>query len=211
MNSILKLYFIAGTQDIAKNSTLPQTLQEALKFGITCFQFREKGLHSLQNKDEVKEMAKVCLALCQSAKVPFIINDDVELALEIGADGVHIGQSDRNIYETIQMVNGRLFIGLSVNSFEQFMEAETIKDLDYIGVGPVYSTTSKADAQEAVGLELLEKVVIQQSKLPIVAIGGISERNVHLVRSTGVTGICVISAITKSKNIETTIENLIKK
>lgn len=207
----LRLYFIAGTQDMVGRS-LPETLQDALTAGITCFQFREKGPNSLEkNRKEMKEMAKTCLALCQAARVPFVMNDDVEMALEIGADGVHVGQNDRNIHETIQLVKGNLFIGLSVNTFEQFKEAESVEKLDYVGIGPVYETLSKTDAQATVGLELLEKIASQPSHLPIVAIGGISERTAHLVRATGVAGISVISEISRSKEIKRTVKGLNKK
>lgn len=206
----LNLYFIAGTQDMVGRS-LPETLQDALIAGITCFQFREKGPNSLESRKKIKEMAKTCLTLCQAAGVPFVMNDDVEMALEIGADGVHVGQSDQNIHETIQLVKGNLFIGLSVNTFEQFKEAKLVEGLDYIGVGPVYETLSKSDAQATVGLELLEKIASQPSHLPIVAIGGISEKTAPLIRGTGVAGICVISEIAQSKDVKLTVNALNRK
>lgn len=207
IKSALEVYFIAGTQDVIGRS-LTETLQEALDAGITCFQYREKGPGSLQNKEEVKIMAKKCLALCQAAGVPFVMNDDVEMALGIGADGIHVGQDDKEIVETIQLVQGELFVGLSVNTFEQFKKADMIEGLDYVGIGPVYATTSKADAQETIGLDLLKRVTSRQSNLPIVAIGGISEENLSMIKATAITGVAVISTISKSNNMKQTIKNL---
>ena len=139
MEKILDLYFIAGTQDIVDRS-LPDVLQEALEAGITCFQYREKGPGSLKDPKEIRQMAETCLALCYSAGVPFVMNDDVSLAVEIGADGVHVGQDDLTIEDTVKLVKGNLFVGLSVNTLDQFLEASKMESVDYIGMGPVYST-----------------------------------------------------------------------
>lgn len=207
---MLDLYFIAGTQDV-KDRSLPEVLQEALKAGITCFQYREKGPGSLRNSDDIKQMAITCLDLCRSAGVPFVMNDDVSLAVEIGADGVHVGQEDLAVAETVKLVEGNMFIGLSVNTLEQFRRAGKLESVAYIGMGPVYSTSSKTDAKESIGLNLLEKAVEEETGKPIVAIGGISEDRALMVRQTGVTGIAVISAITQSTDIRKTVSLLKKK
>ncbi|GEK91186.1 thiamine phosphate synthase [Alkalibacterium kapii] len=209
IEKMLELYFIAGTQD-TKDRSLPDVLKEALEAGITCFQYREKGQGSLTDHEEIKKMAKTCLDLCKKAGVPFVVNDDVSLAVDIGADGVHVGQDDLAIEETIDLAGSDMFVGLSVNNLKEFKIAEKIDGVSYIGIGPVYSTYSKADAKETIGLGFIEKVVAQKSKKPIVAIGGISEERAVLVRKTGVSGIAVISAITKSTDIKKTVTTLKK-
>lgn len=203
----LHLYFICGTQDVVDRS-LPETLQQALDAGITCFQFREKGPDSLADKEARQQMAQICLGLCRKAGVPFIMNDDVELALAIGADGVHVGQDDGNIEEILQLVPNNMLIGLSVNTFEQYQAAAMIPQLAYIGVGPVYATSSKTDAKATVGLELLQKISNQPAPLPVVAIGGITLARAPLVRATGVAGIAVISALAKSTDIPAAVSQL---
>ncbi|MDZ7835573.1 MAG: thiamine phosphate synthase [Alkalibacterium sp.] len=110
--------------------------------------------------------------------------------MAIGADGVHVGQEDLTIEETVQLAGEDMFVGLSVNSFEQFLTAEKLEGVDYIGVGPVYSTSSKVDAKKIIGLELLKKTAARKTRKPIVAIGGISEDRAILVRQTGVNGNC---------------------
>lgn len=206
----LEVYFICGTQDVSEQDTLPKVLSKALDAGITCFQFREKGPGSLQDRDEVKAMAETCLALCRNAGVPFVMNDDVEMALEIGADGMHVGQDDRPIEETIDMVDGKMFVGLSVANVDEFKKAATIPGLDYVGAGPIYQTSTKVDAKEPVGLSLLENISSLHAPLPVVAIGGISVENAQAVHATGVEGLSVISAIAHSEEIYRTVEKLKK-
>ncbi|MGO1590003.1 MAG: thiamine phosphate synthase [Alkalibacterium gilvum] len=207
IEEMLDLYFIAGTQN-TKERSLPEILEDALHAGITCFQYREKGPGSLKDPKKIKEMAKTCLELCRTADVPFVMNDNVSLAIDIGADGIHVGQDDLAIEETLARAGEEMFVGLSVNTFEEFKRAETIDGVSYVGMGPVYTTTSKTDAKESIGLELLEKTLALNPKKPIVAIGGISQDRAALVRQTGVSGIAVISAITKSKDIKKAVAKL---
>lgn len=143
MRAELAVYFIAGTQDIVRG-TLPSVLEEALKAGITCFQYREKGAGSLQTASERKEMALECQKLCAKYQVPFIINDDVALALEIGADGIHVGQTDEAIRQVIASCSGKMKIGLSVHSVSEAKEAERLGEVDYIGVGTNFSNDFKS-------------------------------------------------------------------
>ncbi|EAF4464841.1 thiamine phosphate synthase [Listeria monocytogenes serotype 4b] len=207
MRAELAVYFIAGTQDIVRG-TLPSVLEEALKGGITCFQYREKGAGSLQTTSARKEMALECQQLCTKYQVPFIINDDVALAIEIGADGIHVGQNDEEIHQVIASCAGKMKIGLSVHSVSEAVEAERLGSVDYIGVGPIFPTISKADAEPVSGTAILEEIRRAGIKLPIVGIGGINETNSAEVLTAGADGVSVISAITRSDECQIIINKL---
>lgn len=202
----LDVYFIAGSQDV-KDNPLLSVLEEALQAGITMFQFREKGPGSLEEDPKKKrELAIKCQTLCQEYQVPFIINDDVELALSIEADGIHVGQGDEPIENVLERVTADTIVGLSTSNAEEVKEAEEIEGLDYIGLGPVFSTSSKKDTDPELGIEGMKKIIGEGRKIPIVAIGGITVENVAEVRATGVDGVSVISAISESDNIRDSVK-----
>ncbi|MCQ2723142.1 thiamine phosphate synthase [Helicobacter pylori] len=201
----LKLMFVAGSQDFyhikgGKNdriNALLETLELALESKITAFQFRQKGDLALQDPTQIKRLALECQKLCQKYGVPFIVNDEVRLALELKADGVHVGQEDMAIEEVITLCQKRLFIGLSVNTLEQALKARHLDGVAYLGVGPIFFTPSKKDKQ-VVGVELLKKIRDSGVKKPLIAIGGITMHNASKLREYG--GIAVISAITKARD-----------
>ncbi|MFP6214774.1 thiamine phosphate synthase [Helicobacter pylori] len=201
----LKLMFVAGSQDFyhikgGKNdrtNALLETLELALESKITAFQFRQKGDLALQDPTQIKQLALECQKLCQKYGVPFIINDEVRLALELKADGVHVGQEDMAIEEVVTLCKKRLFIGLSVNTLEQALKARHLDAVAYLGVGPIFPTPSKKDKQ-AVGVELLKKIRDSGVKKPLIAIGGITMHNASKLREYG--GIAVISAITQARD-----------
>ncbi|AQY52245.1 thiamine-phosphate pyrophosphorylase [Listeria weihenstephanensis FSL R9-0317] len=201
ISEMLDVYFIAGTQDVLAGELLP-VLEDALKSGVTCFQFREK---KLTEPAKIESLAKSCQEICRKYQVPFFVNDDVKLALKIGADGVHVGQEDMAISKVIASCAGKMKIGLSVNTLEQADEAASCKALDYIGVGPIFATISKADAKPVTGLKLLQEIRDSGVTLPIVAIGGITPERAKWVRESGAQGMAVISAITKSENRRETV------
>lgn len=197
--------FVAGSQDFyhikgGKNdrtNALLETLELALESKITAFQFRQKGDLALQDPTQIKQLALECQKLCQKYGVPFIINDEVRLALELKADGVHVGQEDMAIEEVVTLCKKRLFIGLSVNTLEQALKARHLDAVAYLGVGPIFPTPSKKDKQ-AVGVELLKKIRDSGVKKPLIAIGGITMHNASKLREYG--GIAVISAITQARD-----------
>lgn len=202
----LAVYFIMGTQNV-KNRKALEVLEEALKAGVTIFQFREKGTGALEG-NEYEQFARQCQALCKAYNVPFIVNDDVELAVALQADGVHIGQDDEKARKVREKI-GNGILGISAHTLEEVNEA--VKNgADYVGVGPVFPTRSKADAKSPVGLEFLEQVVSHFPDLPKVAIGGITEERAHQVLKTGVDGIAAISVICESEQIQTTVKQLKK-
>lgn len=208
IKNMLEVYFIAGTQNV-KGRELLSVLEEALQSGITCFQFREKGEGSLVNNPSLLyEQARFCQELCHQYGVPFIVNDYVDLAIELKADGVHVGQKDQSIEDTIKRVGKQMIVGYSTNNLKQFLEAEKISGIDYVGIGPAFRTLSKKDHEPVIGPAGIQQAMERRLRLPAVAIGGINEKNVHQVWNTGVDGVSVISAITESDDIKKNVEVL---
>ncbi len=211
----LKLMFVAGSQDFyhikgGKNdriNALLDTLELALESQITAFQFRQKGDLALQDPTQIKRLALECQKLCKKYGVPFIVNDEAKLALELKADGVHVGQEDMAIEEVITLCKKRQFIGLSVNTLEQALKAHHLDGVAYFGVGPIFPTPSKKDKQ-VVGVELLKKIHDSGVKKPLIAIGGITTDNASKLQKFS--GIAVISAITQAKDKALAIETLLK-
>ncbi|MFP6024271.1 thiamine phosphate synthase [Helicobacter pylori] len=211
----LKLMFVAGSQDFChikggKNdriNALLETLELALQSKITAFQFRQKGDLALQDPVEIKQLALECQKLCQKYGAPFIINDEAKLALELKADGVHVGQEDMAIEEVITLCKKHQFIGLSVNTLEQALKARHLDAVAYLGVGPIFPTPSKKDAKQVVGVNLLKKIRDSGVKKPLIAIGGITTDNASKLQKFS--GIAVISAITQAKDKALAIEKLL--
>ncbi len=197
--------FVAGSQDFyhikgGKNdriNALLDALELALQSKITAFQFRQKGDLALQDPIEIKQLALECQKRCQKYGAPFIVNDEVKLALELKADGVHVGQEDMAIEEVMTLCKKRQFIGLSVNTLEQALKVRHLDGVAYLGVGPIFPTQSKKDKQVA-GVELLKKIKDSGVKKPLIAIGGITMHNASKLREYG--GIAVISAIAQAKD-----------
>ncbi|QOF68529.1 thiamine phosphate synthase [Actinobacillus sp. GY-402] len=214
IRSMLPVYFIAGTQDCRHLTGSPaenllNILQRALKAGITCFQFREKGTNSLAQDPPLKRrLARQCQQLCRQFNVPFIINDDIELALSIQADGIHVGQKDTPVESILARAAYKPIIGLSINTLEQAVANKDRPDIDYFGIGPIFATQSKADHAPIVGLECIRQVRRLGVTKPCVAIGGINEMNASDVRDSGADGVAVISAISQSADIARTVRAL---
>ena len=201
---LLKLYFICGTTTcLGKN--LYTVVEDALKGGITLFQFREKGKGALEGKEKL-ELAIKLKNLCKKYNVPFIVNDDIELALEIDADGVHVGQDDLGVDEIRKLMPNKI-IGLSIGNEEELKQSK-VEYVDYVGVGPVYVTQSKDDAGGAIGYEGLELMKKLLPQMPLVAIGGIQTQHIKDVMKTNVDGVSIISAISYSSNIEKTVREM---
>ena len=201
---LLKLYFICGTTTCL-GKDLYTVVEDALKGGITLFQFREKGEGALEGREKV-ELAIKLQELCKKYNVPFIVNDDIELALEIDADGVHVGQDDLGVDEIRKLMPNKI-IGLSIGNEEELKQSK-VEYVDYVGVGPVYVTQSKDDAGGAIGYEGLELMRRFLPQMPLVAIGGIQTQHIKDVMKTNVDGVSIISAISYSDNIEKTVREM---
>lgn len=183
--------------------TLYQQVEKALKGGVTFVQLREKTLaHNLflQEAREIKE-------LCRKYDVPFVINDNVEIAAAMDADGVHVGQSDMEAGDVRSKLGSDKIIGVSAQTVEQALLAQE-RGADYLGVGAVFATDSKDDADD-VSYETL-KTICEAVDIPVIAIGGISSNNVHLLSGSGICGIAAISAIFGQKDIESAAVQLKK-
>ena len=181
--------------------TLFQQTEEAIKGGATFVQIREKNLEEQEFEEEAIRLKK----LCGKYKIPFVINDNVQLAKKIDADGVHIGQDDMNLLEARKILGEQKIIGVSAQTVEEAVLAEN-QGADYLGVGAVFQTGSKDDAIE-VPLETLKKIC-KAVKIPVVAIGGITKDNVSKLKNSGICGISVISAIFAQKDITAATKDL---
>ena len=181
--------------------TLYEQVEQALEGGATFVQLREKELdeeHFLEEAREIKE-------LCRKYNVPFVINDNVDIALAMDADGVHVGQSDMEAGDVRAKLGPDKIIGVSAQTVEQALLAQS-RGADYLGVGAVFPTGSKADASE-VSHETLRKIC-EAVDIPVIAIGGIGKGNVKELSGSGICGIAVISAIFVQKDIKAATEEL---
>ena len=190
------------TDDALREGLLEDT-KAALEGGMTYVQMREKG--DPMTEDELLTEALALKALCAEYGVPFVIDDDVELAGKCGADGVHVGQSDMACVEARKALGSAKVVGVSAQTVEQAIQAE--KDgADYLGVGAVFPTGSKDDADD-VSHDTV-KAICEAVSIPVIAIGGISKDNVGQLAGIGLDGIAVISAIYASDDLKSATEDL---
>ena len=190
------------TDDALREGLLADT-RAALEGGMTYVQMREKG--DPMTEDELLTEALALKALCEEYGVPFVIDDDVELAKKCGADGVHVGQSDMACVEARKALGERKVVGVSAQTVKQAVQAE--KDgADYLGVGAVFPTGSKDDADD-VSHDTV-KAICEAVSIPVIAIGGISKDNVGQLAGLGLDGIAVISAIYAADDLKAATEDL---
>ena len=198
----LLLYAVTDRAWVGRQTLLEQ-IESALKGGVTLVQLREKSLPEEQLLQEAKEAA----ALCHRYGVPLIVNDWVEVALQSGADGVHVGIEDQPV-EAIRRRAGKGFlIGATAKTVAQAQAAQAA-GADYLGVGAVFPTGTKADASE-VSFETLREIC-QAVEIPVVAIGGVNARNTPRLKDSGIVGIAVVSAIFAQPEIEKATAELLE-
>lgn len=201
--NFLRCYLIGGSQDTNHDpDELLTKVEQAIDNGITAFQYREKGSSSLNDEDKLI-LGKKLQKLCQNANIPFIIDDDLELAKSLHADGIHVGQKDQRVEQVLKEVGQDMFVGYSCSTPEQIEHANNLS-VAYVGSGPVYPTQSKKDADPVLGIDGLTNLV-KLSKHPIVAIGGITENNMAGILKSGCSGLSMISMVLQSPNIPKTI------
>ena len=196
----MRLYAVTDRAWLS-HQTLKEQVEEALKGGATCIQLREKELDELSFLEEAEELC----ALCRAYHVHFIVNDNVKIALACGADGIHVGQHDMQAGDVRKAIGDNMILGVSAQTVEQALEAER-NGADYLGVGAVFATSTKLDA-DAVSHETLREICRAVS-IPVVAIGGISKENIMQLSGTGVDGVALVSAIFASGDIENTCREL---
>ena len=183
--------------------TLYSVVKESLDGGVTFLQLREKELDEVHFLEEAKELQQ----LCREYQVPFIVNDNVDIAISMDADGVHVGQSDMEAGDVRAKLGSDKIIGVSAQTVEQAVLAEK-QGADYLGVGAVFPTGSKDDADD-VSYETL-KAICEAVSIPVIAIGGITQENVKELAGSGICGIAVISAIYAQQDIRKASEDLKK-
>ena len=193
-SNTMRLYAVTDRAWVGRQ-TLLQQVESALKGGATCIQLREKALSDQAFFQEALEIKTVC----KRYGVPFLINDNIDVAIQCGADGVHVGQGDRKPQEARRMIGPDKILGVSAQTVEQAVEAER-SGADYLGVGAVFATTTKLDAKP-VSYETL-KEICHAVTIPVVAIGGISKRNLLQLSGAGVDGVALVSAIFSAQDIE---------
>ncbi|MGN0488854.1 MAG: thiamine phosphate synthase [Ruminococcus sp.] len=184
--------------------TLYQQVEQALIGGATFIQLREKNL---DEESFLKEAVEI-KSLCHSYKVPLVINDNVDIALKSGADGVHVGQGDMQANNVREILGKDKIIGVTAKTVEQALLAQE-RGADYLGVGAVFATSSKADAKEIDHSTF--KAICNAVNIPVVAIGGITQENVTELKGYGMDGVAVISAIFAQKDIKSATERLKEK
>jgi len=181
---------------------IAEDVRQAIAAGAVMVQYREKGKTAEVQLAEAREIQ----AICRKAKVPFIVNDDVSLAKEIGADGVHVGPHDMSPAEARKILGEKAIVGVSVASSEEALAAEK-QGASYVAASPVFVTPTKPDAGKPVGIDGLKKIRAV-TKLPLVAIGGINEGNVAEAIAAGVDMVCAISASLKEGKVRENIRRL---
>ncbi len=196
--------YLVTDRSILKGRDLYQAVEDAIKGGVTLVQLREKDISSLDFYNVAVKLKK----LVNSHGIPLIVNDRLDIALAADADGLHIGQDDLPLEFARRMLGSHKILGYSVANVEQAVFGQS-KGADYLGAGAVYPTASKADIGAAIGIEELKRIK-QQVSIPVVGIGGIGLNNIEEIKTTGIDGLSIISAILGSEDIESASRALLK-
>ena len=192
----LRLYLVTDSS-LSRGRPLPGILDAALRGGVTMVQYREK---SATTRQMIEEAGELC-ALCRAAGVSFIVNDRLDIALAVGADGLHVGQDDMPVRLARVLLGPGKILGVSANNPAEALDA-VAGGADYIGASPVFATPTKPDAPKPLELSGLRQVAAAVS-VPVVAIGGINAQNAASVIDAGAAGVAVVSAIVGADNVET--------
>ena len=194
--------YVCTDRDIMTTDTLEEAVELVIKGGATIIQLREKDCTSR----EFYELALSIKDITDAYEVPLIINDRLDIALAVHADGVHLGQSDIPVQVARNVMGPNCIVGATANTLEKAKEAWQ-SGADYLGVGDVFGSATKNDTKPVELKEL--KKICDTVKIPVVAIGGISKKNIHLLKDTGVAGVAVISAVLGQTDITAAAEELI--
>lgn len=202
IRAAMLLYAVTDRTWLKPGETLTAVCEKVLANGATFLQIREKDLDA----NTFEEEAKALKALCAAHKVPFVVNDSVEIALDMDADGVHVGQSDIKGRDIRAMIGPDKILGISAGTVAEAVAAEKA-GADYIGVGAVFGTTTKKNARN---LSLAQLQEIRRSvSIPVVAIGGINASNIEELAGSGVDGVAVVSAIFAAEDPGAATANLL--
>ena len=199
----MMLYAVTDRMWLKEGEELSNVCQKALENGVTFLQIREKDLDEVDFEREAKELK----ILCEGYKVPFVVNDNIEIALKIDADGVHVGQSDIKGRDIRAIIGPNKILGISAGTVEEAIDAQKA-GADYIGVGAVFGTSTKKNAKH-VSVEKLREIS-KAITIPVVAIGGISKDNLSQLSGSEIDGVAVVSAIFAAENIEEATTELLE-
>ena len=199
----MMLYAVTDRMWLKEGEELSNACQKALENGVTFLQIREKDLDEVDFEREAKELK----ILCEGYKVPFVVNDNIEIALKIDADGVHVGQSDIKGRDIRAIIGPNKILGISAGTVEEAIDAQKA-GADYIGVGAVFGTSTKKNAKH-VSVEKLREIS-KAITIPVVAIGGISKDNLSQLSGSEIDGVAVVSAIFAAENIEEATTELLE-
>lgn len=197
-----KLLVYAITDESLSENELYSKSEDVLKSGIKCLQFRDKKL----SQDDFLKRAIVLQNLCKKYDAIFIINDRVEIAIECEIDGIHVGQKDMEAKTVRNMIKKNMILGVSCENLEQAILAKQV-GADYLGVGAIFNTNSKKDA-DSVSLEVLKKIC-EKVDIPVVAIGGINEKNMTSLKNIKLAGFAMIQAIFGANDIKMQCQELL--
>lgn len=199
---MMTLYAVTDSAWVGKQ-TLVEQVKDALEGGITFLQLREKSL----NQEEFLQEALEIKQLATAYKVPFVINDDIEIAKQMDADGVHVGQDDMSPREVRKILGADKIVGVSVHNIEEAVLAQEA-GADYLGLGAIFPTTTKKDAKP-INQDFI-KEICDSVTIPVVGIGGINESNMNLLYGTHLDGVALVSAIFGAKDIKQETKKLLE-
>lgn len=199
----LLLYLVTDSR-WTYSENLAEQVEKAIIGGVTAVQYREKNLNQKEYMKTAFEIKKIC----NKYKVPFIINDSPVLAREIGADGVHVGQNDAPVDQARLLLGDDKIIGTSAHNVEEALKAQE-DGADYIGVGAVFGSKTKTDVFSMNPEKL--NVIADSVNIPVVAIGGVNEENIHMLCNSNISGIAVISAILAKNDVKKAAETMLAK
>lgn len=194
--------YLVTDREVLGNRSLKEAVEQSILGGATLIQLREKNLSSLEFYNVALELKEIT----SKYEIPLIINDRLDIALAIDAEGVHIGQEDIPLLVARKILGEEKLIGVSAQNLEQALKAES-EGADYLGVGAIFKTSTKKDAKQEMGLKLLREIK-EKVRIPIVGIGGIDYSNARTVMETGVQGVAVVSCILGKENIKEATESL---
>jgi thiamine-phosphate diphosphorylase len=194
--------YLVTDRSLSRGRSSEKIVDAAVRGGVTCVQLREKNCSTREFIREARSLQQ----LLYRYKIPLIINDRLDVALAIGADGVHLGQSDMHIADARRLAGDKMIIGISAENLEDAIIAEQ-EGADYIGMSPVYATKTKVDTAAPLGLEGIRRIR-QAVRIPLIGIGGIHVGNVRAVIGAGADGVAVVSAIVGADCAETAAAEL---
>jgi thiamine-phosphate pyrophosphorylase len=196
------LLYLVTDAVLSRGRTQAGIVKAAIRGGVTIVQYREKAASTRRMIVEAAEL----LGICRAAGVPFIVNDRLDVALAIGADGVHVGQDDMPAMAARRLIGEKMLLGVSAGSVEEARKAAD-DGADYIGASPIFSTPTKPDAPPPLGLDGL-RAIAKAVSVPVVAIGGINRGNAAEMMDAGAAGVAVVSAIVAADDIEAAARSL---